>query len=271
MDSIDQVLVVEEFYSRPFCSESCIVDYFRPLMLDLDRQDLELRLSLGVKEKFDHKLLKDDPNLLNLMISNPDEVLVTTNDLGEEFYTVFKTVDHKELKIYLVGIFFYYEDNVSLMLFNTATGDRKLAEAYADGEDPSKEDPLDQYEIDPEILEDLEQKKSEQLSELLTRRSDHDIPFEKFPLYDQFLKLTLNDPDEVYENKVDFDLIHTYIKSYQHKNLGSFYYVVMAIKIDEDVEGDEDVLLPILAFPSIDRELYKYYKLGHKVSGSLKN
>jgi hypothetical protein len=272
VDSIDEVLVVEEFYARPFCSEECIVEYHSPLIREFEKQDLKLRVDLGIEEGFDYKLLKDDPNIINSLVSDPDEVLVNSNQLDEEFYTLVKRIEHSGSSFYCIGICFFYEDNVSLMLFHTVTGSNKLLEVYCDGEEAdSEDDVLNDYDIDPQLLEDLEQKKSNYLSQLLSHRSEDDIAFEEYPNYDKYVRQTLNDPDEVYEKEDDDnDYVLTYIKSYQDQK-SSFFHIVLAIKLDEDIDSDEDILFPILAFPSRDGQLYKMYRQGERISGGLKN
>ena len=165
--NISQVLVVEEFYSRPFCTEMCIVDFHTPYIEAFDKEELELRAKLNVKESIDYKLLKDDSDIIAALIESPDNSRITTNDLGEEFYTIIKKVNKGDLELYSFAICFYYEEVVSLVLFHTITTSRELLACYEGGNTVEEEEILNQFDIDPEVIENIELKISDGVVEEL--------------------------------------------------------------------------------------------------------
>ena len=65
------------------------------------------------------------------------------------------------------------------------------------------------------------------------------------------------------------DEIVTYIKSHVQQGQ-TFFYIVVCMKKDQN-GGKEEILLPIVSFPSIDPTLYQKYKKGEMVSGQIKN
>ena len=68
------------------------------------------------------------------------------------------------------------------------------------------------------------------MARVLETRKEADVPFEEFPLYQQYLSQTMNDPDEIYELKdSEGDQYYSYIKTFE-KNGESFYYISLCIK-----------------------------------------
>jgi hypothetical protein len=122
----------------------------------------------------------------------------------------------------------------------------------------------------PEVSEAIESKKSSFLASLLKERSIKDIPYEDFYDYDKFMVTTLEGPDEVYTEKDgEGDDLFTYIKAHEKDGI-SFYYFVICLSIESSRE-EEDTILPILGFPSLDGKTYKNFRKGRLVSGNLKS
>jgi hypothetical protein len=118
---------------------------------------------------------------------------------------------------------------------------------------------LETIEID-EIVSDLEGKKSHILADLLSKRSDQDIPFEDFSLFDYCLDETLNSPDEAFQFKDrEGDLLTTSIKSFNRNNKNFFYIIVSFSNMN------------ILSFPTEDMNLYSEYRRGKQIISNLKN
>jgi hypothetical protein len=79
------------------------------------------------------------------------------------------------------------------------------------------------------------------------------------------------DPDEIFKkNDDEGDIIYTYIKAHDREGV-SFYYFIVCYRISEGDEANTDTLVPIISFPSVDGEMYRLYKDGELISGSLKN
>ena len=130
---------------------------------------------------------------------------------------------------------------------------------------------LDSLEIEPEVVQAIENKKSIILASLLEERSGLDIPYESFQEYERFFKDTLELPDEVYNSTDDEgDDVYTYIKAHQHKG-DTFYYFVICVGLGKSYNVSDEALLPVISFPSLDGDLYNSYKKGKLVAGALKS
>ena len=202
-----------------------------------------------------------------------------------------------------------FDGQPSFIILSTATKNERFIEEFRIGRREEMKSLLSsQHSIDRELaeidsatIEVLERKKSSSLAMLLENRSKEDIPFEKFYLYEQFCRPTLEGPDEVYNStNEEGDDIYTYIKAHEKDGV-SFYYFVICLCLDseanwsasekiearmekeEDVDAEEvlesateavmesEALFPIISFPSLDGELYRTYKRGNLVSGNLKS
>ena len=49
------------------------------------------------------------------------------------------------------------------------------------------------------------------------------------------------------------------------------YYFVICLNIGPSIEAQEDTILPILGFPSLDGRTYNSYRKGRLISGNLKS
>src|SRR5690606_12771157 len=139
----------------------------------------------------------------------------------------------------------------------------KTSKSLSSGPDNSLEQDV---ELPAEIIEELDLKKSSYLATLLGNRADDDIAYDEFMDYEQFLPLTLEDPDEVYDRTgEDADEISTFIKSFQYAG-GTFFYVVVCWKCQVK-NFQERMLIPVLSFPSTDQDLYHEFAIGERVVG----
>ncbi len=152
----------------------------------------------------------------------------------------------------------------------------KGGDAFEDSEGVDASDGAEDLEEpegpeDPEFQKYIELKKSQQLAKLIENLSPNDLGVESFPLYDKYLQPTLENPDEVFEiEDDDNDTLYVYIKVFNHNDM-SFYYIVVCHLFDTDVEKDQDVLIPIVSFPTIDSELYSLYQEGKEIVGPTRN
>ncbi|MBF0315060.1 MAG: hypothetical protein HQK52_16675 [Oligoflexia bacterium] len=124
-------------------------------------------------------------------------------------------------------------------------------------------------ELSPEMMSIIDEKRSGLIAELLKDRTKEDIPMEMFPQYEIFLSETLERPDEIYRYLDQYkDSIFTYVRAYSQDGK-SFYYIVICIQYQGDMDMDEGngLVIPILSFPSVDVDLYRKYKKGEKIGG----
>jgi len=285
IENVEELLFVEENTHKGFCSESCIEKYYSAIIDYFEAQEKKIRKKYS---------LMDEPCLIYVgkqsymesVLSRPKQIWKMTNDLGEVFYSFIG--EFKEAKtnfqntFYLIIICSVYDAKASFIFSATATKDRNVLKEFQFGDaiaDPQSfvaevprvsEKPAG-TDIAPEAMEFLESKKSSYLAELMEERSVADIPFEKFPLYEDYFDLTLENPDEVYHTKdTDGDEVFTYIKAHEHSGV-SFYYFILLVKIDSRWSPEQDTLLPIVSFPTVDGEIYNNYRQGEQLSGGLKN
>lgn len=287
VDKVQNLLFVEES-KRGFCSENCIVDFFSPYMEVFDHQELENRHMLGLPSSEVGAELFQDRELFDQVLYTPTEIWYEKNEIQEEYYThILNFGPDKDL--YYIIICTYFEGEPSFVFFKTVTRSKKLVDMYKQqkrmdnkltqasmmGEEEESdidelEDSLEEINLPSELVEDLELKKSEYLALFIERRQDDDIELEKFPEYDQFLGLTLEDADEEYIAEDDAgDDIMTFIKSFQMNGL-SFFYIACCVRLTIPNMA-EKVMIPVLSFPSTDQELYKFYAVGEKKNGKLTN
>jgi hypothetical protein len=269
--SLEKLLFVESNNTKGFCSESCIMDFYKPYMNFLSHYEITKRESLDLAQEDSYIDIYSDGTLLDEVLNGPDEKLEFENDIGDKYFFQVKYLVNRN--IYFAIICTYYNEDPSFIYFKIVTKYSELIdgfkELFSKTEDRSSFQHID---IPEDVLAQVNLKKSEQLALLLERKATSDIDFEKFALYDDYIKPTLEDADEVYEYEDDsMDTIATYIKSFKKQDL-NFYYVVMCLQIDfNDQKGSKRAMLPILTFPSIDNELYTFYAVGKSLNTKIKN
>lgn len=278
--SLDAALLVEEGQLKGFCSENCILAFYTPYMEYLKVEEAGLRKHYGLEnEEF---ALKNQEQLLAKTLENPKEVWFDVNELGEESYAfIGHTSTELHPNIFVVVLTHIFNRTPSLVLFHTITADQRLMDEYKWGqkiEDLSKfldekvnELPMQEMDVPQEVIDSMEQKKSTFLAELIKHRLPSDIAMEDFPLYESFVTETLQRPDEIFQYEDEEGRkVYTYIK-FCEKNKISFYSFVICLKISADEETEEDILVPLLSFPSLDVEMYHRYRKGEQMVGGLKN
>lgn len=287
---VEKALYVDQSTNRPFCSETCIMQFHAPYMESFEREELEQRQVLGLSKEDNLNELYHRHDLFQKALNSPDEVWFTKNPIGEEYHTHIAKLSVEDKELFYILICSYFDNAPSFVFFKCLTRSSLLADFYKTGSKKGKtgELPLDhpqvlegddsleelsrgEAEIPQDALEDLELKKSEYLADLLDRRSEDDIAFEEFSRYDEFLPMSLEDPDEVYAMEDENgDDIHTYIKSFQAFGK-AFFYVVVCMRVSIKAPEDHDALLPVISFPSTDQNLYKDYAVGERISGVVKS
>jgi hypothetical protein len=280
IEQLEDLLFVEDGNSKGFCSENCIEKFYQHLVVYFEDRDKEFREELSLLEEDCLKFV-GKPKLMELVLSSPHEVFRITNDLKEEYFHFIRKVSEKGSEAFsLIATCLIFENKPSFILAVTATRNEKLIAHYQKGqivdrplslEVPVDDEGFQSVEVDEELIESIELKKSIFLAGLLEERSPSDIPFEKFNMYDEFIEKTLQEPDEVFlDTDEEGDKVLTYIKAHE-LNGTSFYYFCLCMKYEAPEREGMETLLPILTFPSLDGELYEHYKKGTKLTGALKS
>ncbi|MFT6631113.1 MAG: hypothetical protein ACJAS4_001060 [Bacteriovoracaceae bacterium] len=277
--TVGEIHFVEEHSDRGFCSESCIMEFYRPFMLDIEKEEASFREELGLVTEDTYSDILGNKHYLDLVLKAPTQTWYLKNELEQTFYTHILDINYNGNKLYFIIICSYVEGEPSFVYYRTATIHKNLVEKYRRDTEFSSTLPIEddvgdfhseQIEIANDIIESLEGKKSSILAEMMENRNAADIQIEQFLKYDKYLDLTIEEPDEIYENEdLEGDMLHTFIKSFKEGEVPFFYIVItFPHKIPE---AKEMAVLPILGFPSIDESLYPKYAVGRKLNEMLKN
>jgi hypothetical protein len=296
LHDIHEIHYIEENSDRGFCGEKCILEFYRPYMQEFESEELEFRtqLSLPAEEVSTEVLALD--KYLSQALDHPAEIWEFESAINQHFYTHILSFVHQDQLYYKVLITTYVEGAPSFVFYRLITQSSELVDLYRRefqvevseievGDSPGhsvmhKQESKEiegsnlsdaQLSLATELIEDIESKKSFLLAEMLIKRSVGDIELEEFPSYDEYLDQTLQNPDEVYEFEDDAgDILHTCIRSYQIGKL-PFFYILLTLPYQGPGSDKKITLIPILGFPSVDKELYPKYAVGKRVDKNLKN
>lgn len=300
LEDLDELLFIDEFSHKGFCSEECIEDFYFPLIRHYEVVETKLRTK--------HKLLKEeiakipvDEDMIEEVFKHPSEVYRLVNDLNESYYHFIK--NYSDYSVIIVTA--VYQKEASFIFLSTRTGSAELLEEFRAGiiitdwnanetaremenltenslrieqDDPMDFDQVAPYDNASEdedmvFMQLLESKKSSILAEILMKRIDSDIPFEDYTSYDFCFQDTLDMPDEVFEKKDnEGDMLFTYIRSFSRgeNNYETFFYIIICLKRFLS-EASEVNVYPLLALPTIDIDLCQEFRQGSRISGPLKN
>ncbi len=275
---------VEENSDRGFCSEKCILEFYRPFMQKFEQEESVWReqLMLGVEANCRELLGSEDH--LQKTLDEPTEIYVFETNTAQQFYTHIHELKINGDLYFSILILSYIDDSPSFVFYRTLTQSQGLTALYRRGstvelERDTQKDGAeilstmtdDEIQLAQEILEEVESKKSMLLADMLMKRSDSDIEFERFHIFDKYLELTMAAPDEVYEFLDEHgDKIFTNIKSFKTLE-ESFFYIVLALPYKNKKGSKSSVQVPILGFPSNDKDLYPKYAQGTALNEKLKN
>lgn len=268
------MLFVEENSTTYFCSETCIEKFYAPLISFYSNKVSQIRSDLHINDE-DATFLMDDPKVVDKLLTTPDEVWCVKNQLEEEVYSYIKGFEKNNKTYYLLSLCFVFNKMPSFVLAITATSNEYLLQQFQFGKkvevstDYAAKNKTSIDEIDPEILEEIELKKSSLLAFHLSHCKEADIPFEAFEMYSEYIEGTLEKPDEVYRASDEFGDEHlTHIRAFDRDGI-SFFYIAICIQVSVDEEND--LLIPVYSFPTIDGVLCDHYRKGEKIIGVLKN
>lgn len=251
IQTLPELLFVEENSNKGFCSEECIEFYYSPMLKYYEINLYQLRSKLDLlSESFSFEL--SDHDLIEEVIRAPSEIWRTENELHEEIFSYIRHFNQASVVILCTVL----SNDPSFIFLSTITNSEKLLAEFRQGERIVKIT----ESLTDEIIQDLESKKSHFIADLLSKRLDNDIPFENFPSYEYCLTHTLESPDEVFEFKDrEGDFLQTYIKSFNRNNK-NFFYIIITFNN-----------MTILAFPTEDMNLYGEFRVGKQISSNLKN
>jgi hypothetical protein len=285
INDASKVLFVDQSRMLGYCCESCIVSFNTPLMESFENDEIEFREKLNLPLSELHNELYQDSIMLDKLLYEPEEVYEFVNHIGIKYYTHISKFKHEEQEYFYIIIASYFNNSPAFIYFKLITEYADLADKYREGNPYDISQPVspeinaqeleagEQAELTlPEaVVEDIEMKKSEYLAKLLEARSEEDVPFEKFPEYDEYLPMVLDEPDEIFSQTDESgDDVKVFIKSFKI-NKTTFFYIAICIEIELPEFEDQKALLPVLGFPSQDSQLYKEYAFGEKLSQMTKN
>lgn len=280
---VEALLFVEEGSPRGFCTERCIEKYYAPMVEHFQKIETELRLHNGLEHEECLKLVHS-PSHIEACMQTPGEIWRLENELKEEIFTfIFHTNDKNNSSIILLCTVFDYRPSFIFLL--TATSNANLLKEFQIGEKvadvatfiSSSQGAAQTGGVENGPSDALDFIRSNLLAELVERHTKADIPIESYVLYEDLLEESMNNPDEVcqFTGPHGEELI-VHIKAHEKGGI-SFYYYVICVggiflkKILPKQQIDENQVIPLLAFPSLNGEVYKYYKRGKQILGGLKN
>ncbi len=135
-----------------------------------------------------------------------DEIWCLENGIQEEIFSFIKKIEHEGVPpFYAIVLCTIFDTYPGYVLLSTITESKFLMEEFRIGEQRDVkthfEEPThledDELSVTTSDVETIEKKKSELLEKHLDNLSIADIPPEKYELYDEYLQMTMENPDEV--------------------------------------------------------------------------
>lgn len=290
IEQIDQAFVLDEKSAKYFCSEKCIVEFHTPYTKHFQNQEQVWRKDLKcIKEKL---LLsqKEQQYWVDLNLKQPDEIWLYEDAVGTEYFSLIKRCGVSVDSAYLIIVCHLFNLKPSFIFHHTFTKDLKFVEKYRWGKACSKNEMLDRGQqhqaedsadvvLSKDLMQEIELLRSQLLSELILLRKDEDIPLEGFSAYEKYMEKTIDKPDESFEFKTkDGQMLLVNISDQLEKSK-TVYYFVVSMKLTPDMMSkhahlvnsqtavvERPMIIPVLAFPSIDSHIYQYYKRGHCIN-----
>ncbi len=269
---LDQGYMVEEKTCRLFCSESCIVKYYDPLIDLLANDEKQYRKKNNINEKLEISEAKQR-KLLSSVLEQPDEIWSCSDQLGCEYFFQIKKVSTQPT--WMILVCFRFKQKPSFILHHVLTHSSQMMQYYQKGTLVTQNEEIvdDQALTNEEIIvpekfmEQVESLRSSFLASILSKRDEQDIPIEDFHLFEEYIEPTISQPEEVfeYEDKSGH-LVHAFIRDFEKMD-DCFFYIVLSLKLDPTMQPaenrlDDEVFIPVLAFPTIDEQLYLSFKKG---------
>lgn len=273
---------VEDSSDRGFCSENCILNFYRPYMAAFESEERAFRKKLLLEDEVLPQQILESDDYLQQSLDKPSEVYSYESEIGQRFYTHITELFYGGDSYFSIMIVSYIDHAPSFVFYRTITQSQSLINLYRRGDsvldslelgeiNSTSTEETEEFDISDEVMEEVEVKKSMILADLLIKRSDEDISFEHFIVYDEYLEKTLQAPDEIYEfHDAHGDKLYTNIKSFKNSN-ESFFYIVLTYPYQFKSGSDGVIQIPIIGFPSKDEKLYPKYAQGKLINEKLRN
>jgi len=270
---IYDLLFVEDSLGKGFCSEECILQFYDPLINHLVLELQRLKTIFEIDDSGLISLNKEDlKEFYNQTRVNPDIKMSVVNNLDQTFHIYKKEYNLNNQRYFYVMVCFVLEEKPSVVLNHFCTDSKELYDQYTKISEGEKQHPkkdisdLDNEQLvkkDIELTDDqtnnLELVKSELLAQIINLDIDDDIDEAEYYLYEQYIPLTLEEPEEKFQ-LVDIDEnLYLFVKSFQDGPVG-IYYFVFSLKITLEGLDDTEAFLPALAMPSQKAAVYEHFK-----------
>ena len=268
VDEAENLLFLSDDDNFAFCSELCVEVHLKELVSFYHH---------FIEQKSCYNKHQFNTSSLNHLLSSPDEVWKFSNALKRDVFCYLKFFKIDEIEFYLISLCFTFERQPSFILKSFSVESRDELENLLAGGVKQQAKKFSSavaevsLELSEEDLTELELKKSIFLSNLLGLRKESDLAWESFPSYESCLVETINSPDEVFENiDEEGDLFLTYIKTFSEERR-IFYYLVMLNPSKGNLQKSVKEMKIILAFPTIDSDLYAEFTKGKAIYRNLEN
>lgn len=270
----ERALFVEEEVGRVFCSESCIAAYFTPEIERLEKEFFR-RLSSSDLSGDERENLA---HLRWITLQEPDEVWREKTLSGDYRYTLISEFKPGAKKIWSICICLFLRGEPSFLYLAFPTRNTAMVNHYRRGERVEWAPPQAGQSVETEAGAAGVEEKSDRLADAWTEdetvlaqlnkgRSPDDIPPQDYALYQSCLEETLETPDEVWSHASPGDdpigLYH-FIRHYPDQKPGIWFVIVA-----REIEGDEEQIEIIDAFPTKDPNLVEHYRQGEQELGQV--
>jgi hypothetical protein len=232
---VEKVFFVEKEVGRCFCSETCIVDYFRPKVEELAEELQKLRQGFDF-QAVDHTRFR---HYQPLTLEDPDEIWVLekkSQEVNDKYFCFISRFQKGESSFHYIVVTLAIEGVPSFILQSFPTKDEDLVDYFRQGtlikteltpdeelekaveefldEDSSKisaSDVFEENQKEAQRKQEEENSSSTDTSEAplegesaiqkLYRnlRKPNDIPISDFHKYEAFVDLSLEDPNEIWK------------------------------------------------------------------------
>jgi hypothetical protein len=284
MGEKDQVLLVQDNSNQYFCSEKCIISFFKVLSSIYESYEQAVRDEFHIDTYEEALTLLTNERTLNDLLEKPTHIYDYQLDQIHKGYVHVLLLDHETFgRVWAVAFCFYYSNEPSFIFHKTVTTHeniyRSLIPTTLDDshlpdiiEDDSEDVLMD---LPDEVVDQVSLLKSIELALYMEHVQKSDIALEKHHDYESYIPKTLDEPDEVFTYEFDDGSTgFSYIRSYK-KDKKTFFYVVLALDISKSMPKEkyksQMLLFPVFSFPSLDHDLYQEYNKGERVKGNTKN
>jgi len=268
-DQTYEIYTYLEENKRPFCSVKCLENYYSPLIKKLEEEEGLTRKAMNHNDTLGPILLRD-PLFLKHALSQSSEIHQIDNGLGDLITIIFSWFDWSNFGKVGTVVYSIRENDKDVLILHAIVDQKEnfLESFLPEAENKNSSESV--Y-IDQEMVASIELKKSTFMAALLEQRTAMDIPYEEFAYYEPYIGPTLERADEVFvEKDQEGDQVFKFFKAC-NKEGKNFYFVVFGVIVSADETTENETVIPILSFPTIDADLYRYFRTGEQLSGFSRN